>query len=285
MKGDNVKIGCIAQARMTSKRLPGKVLKTLNFDSGATILDEVIIRLKRSERIDEIIIATTINTTDDEIIFAANGQGAGSFRGSEDDVLERYYLAAKENALDVIVRVTCDCPFIDPGVIDELVDFYERGGFDYASNCIKRTYPHGLDCEIFSFNVLEKIYLKAREPFYREHVTSYIYTHEGEFSLGSMELPSGEDYSDMRITVDTKQDYVLACLIRDYLSDKPNPSFRDIIDIFDRKPYLHMINEDIRQKMAFESQGEELAEAVKVLRLQELNSAAEILLKKIEEPD
>jgi len=275
-----MKIGCIVQARATSSRLPGKVLKTLDFSTGASILEEVIRRLKMVSKIDEIIIATTINDADDGIVAVAKNLDVKVFRGSELDVLERYYLAAKENNLDTVIRITSDCPFIDSAVLEDLIVLYENGDFDYASNGINRTYPHGLDCEIFSMSTLEKIYKKTTKEFYREHVTSYIYTHEDEFRIGSLELSNNENYSDIRITVDTKQDYVLCCALKDALDDN-QVSFRDILELYKTKPYLSMINDNIIQKKQYKSEKEELQVALNILLLQELPRAAAIIEGKI----
>lgn len=272
---NNAKTGCIVQARTTSTRLPGKVLKTLDYKTGTTILEEVIRRLKLSGRIDEIVIATTVNDADDEIVAMAEENQVQYFRGSEEDVLSRYFFAAKEYEMDHIIRVTSDCPFIDPYVIDDLAELYFSGGYDYVSNGQHRTYPHGLDCEICSAAALEKAFREGQDRFYREHVTTYIYHHPDLFSLGSLEL-TDEDYSDIRITVDTMQDYVLACVIRDGLTED-EISFRNILKLYQQKPFLRMINGDVLQKKRYETIDDELEAAAVLLRLQEMNQAADIV--------
>ena len=171
-----MKIGAIIQARMGSTRLPEKVMKNLQ---GKTVLEHVIERVKQSKLIDEIIIATTTHERDAVIEAEALRCGVKSFRGSEDDVLSRYYYAAKENNIDVVVRITSDCPLIDPEIIDNIVIFYENNNYDIVTNAgsdvANRTYPRGLDVEIFSFDILENAYNNASEKYQREHVTPYIY--------------------------------------------------------------------------------------------------------------
>ena len=275
------KLGCIVQARMTSSRLPGKVLKTLDYTTGKSILEQVIERLKLVEEIDEIIIATTINADDEPIVAHAEKAGVGSFRGSEHDVLERYYKAAEHYDLDTVIRITSDCPFIDPEVIADLIETYKAGDYDYVSNGQNRTFPHGLDCEIFSFDALKTAYDVSEDKFYREHVTTYIYNHRDQFKIGSLEL-KGEDFSGMRITVDTESDYVVACLISDSLGSKGTYSFRDIVKLYEEKPFLSLINKDIVQKKKYDTLDEELKAAAGILRLQELNNAVAVLERELE---
>lgn len=272
-----MKTGCIVQARMTSSRLPGKVLRTLDYKNGISVLGSVIERLRACRTLDQVIIATTINEEDDPLVEYAKREGIAFYRGSENDVLERFYGAATEFELDNIVRITSDCPFIDPDVIDELTEMFIRGGYQYASNCIRRTYPHGLDCEILTYDVLRWMHENTEDKFYREHVTSYITSHQDEFSIGSLTLDD-EDYSDVRITVDTINDYTLSCLIAELIKDeKDRMSFRTVLKCFEEHPYISFINADIVQKKRYDTAEEEIAAAVKLLRLQEMNRAADIL--------
>lgn len=269
-------VGCIIQARMTSTRLPGKVLKIIDYENHNTILEEVIRRVQLSSYIDQIVIATTTNTEDDGIVQVSSLNKVLPFRGEENDVLSRYYHAAKENQLKHIVRITADCPFIDPYVIDDLIELYFCTGADYCSNCLERSYPHGLDCEIFSFEALEKSYFQGTSAFFREHVTPYIYMTPDTFNLQCLKLTSGENYKEIRITVDTLQDYILACVIKDNLKDE-DVSFQNILRLYDEKPFLKLINSNVIQKKKFESVEAEIEEAKKMLRLQEMDHAAEYL--------
>lgn len=272
-----MQIGCIIQARTTSTRLPKKVLKTIDYVRKRTILEEVIRRVKLSKKIDKIVIATTKNKSDDDIVNISQKEGIGWFRGSENDVLSRYFFAAKENRFDHIVRITSDCPFIDPYVIDNLIELYIEGEYDYASNCILRTFPHGLDCEIFSFEGLKYIYENAVKSSHREHVTSFFYENKDKFKIGELALKE-EDYSNIRITVDTKEDYLLACIIQDYLSEGQE-AFSNIVRLFKEKPYLKEINSNILQKKIYDTVTDEIRAAINVLKLQEMERAAQLLEK------
>lgn len=273
--------GCIVQARMTSSRLPGKVLRTLDYKNGISVLGSVVERLRECRTLDKIIIATTVNAEDDPLVEYAKREGIDYYRGSENDVLERFYKAATEYKLDNIVRITSDCPFLDPAVIDELVDLFTNGDYQYASNCIRRTYPHGLDCEILTYEVLKWMYENTTDNFYREHVTSYITSHQDEFKIGSLTLDD-EDYSDVRITVDTINDYTLSCLIAELIKDEEERmSFRTVLKCFKEHPYISFINADIVQKKRYDTEKEELEAAVKLLRMQEMNRAADMLEGKI----
>lgn len=276
-----MKIGCIIQARMTSSRLPGKVLKILDFDLQTTVLEEVIRRIKKVKKIDDLIVATTTNESDDPIIDVAKESRVLYYRGSESNVLERYYKAAEMYSLDHIIRITSDCPFIDPEVIEQLIDMYFKDQYDYISNGQKRTFPHGLDCEMFSRNALKDAYENGNDTFFKEHVTTYIYRHPDKFTIGSLELPDGEDYSQIRITIDTEADYITACVIKNFIGLET--SFRKIVELYDKYPYLEMINKGVMQKKKYASKQEELADALKILKLQECTYAVELLSKKLEE--
>lgn len=241
-----MKIGLIIQARMGSTRLSGKVMKDL---FGKTVLEHVIDRVKQSKTINEIIIATTENTTDDIIEKESFKYGVNVFRGSEEDVLSRYYYAAKENSVDVVVRVTSDCPLIDPFVIDEIISFYLENKFDLVTNggsdLLQRTYPRGLDVEVFSFDILEKAYQNADKSYQREHVTPYIY----ENSIAIYYYKNLPDYSNHRWTLDTEEDFVLIKEIyNDLYRGEHNFYLSEIIDLFKQKPQLFKINEHIEQK-------------------------------------
>lgn len=268
-------VGCIIQARMTSKRLPGKVLKILDYENDRTILEEIIRRVQISKHIGKIIVATTTNKEDDDIVEVSLKNEVQYFRGNENDVLSRYYYAAKENRLNHIVRITADCPFIDPYVIDNLVELYFSTNVDYCSNCLSRSYPHGLDCEVFSYKALEKAYFQGTSYFFREHVTSYIYMNPEQFKLQNLKLKDN-NYRDIRITVDTIQDYILACVIKDNLNDE-DVSFENILKLYNKKPFLKLINADVVQKKKYESVKKEIEDAVKFLRLQEMENAAAYL--------
>ncbi len=277
-----MKTGAIVQARTTSTRLPKKVLKELPYGSGITVLAQVIRRLKKVSNIDVVIIATTTDKEDDEIINITKKEGVPYYRGEIDDILSRYYFAAKENNLDTVARITSDCPVIDPNIVNYVIDKFFKQGVDYATNILKRTYPHGMDTEVFTFSSLERAYSEAKEAYEREHVTPYIRLHPEKFSLLNIEAPSKFYAPDIRVTLDTEEDYALLCAVYDYLYYKdPIFSTEDIIDLFKLKPWLRLINKKVVQKKIFNSLEEEIEEAIKVLELQDLNRVVKYLKRKL----
>lgn len=236
----------IIQARTKSTRLPGKVLKNI---VGKPMLAHVIERVENIRLVDEIVIATTVKEEDRVILRLANDCGVKSFSGSEEDVLDRYYQAAKRYQADVIVRITSDCPLIDLEVVDKAIAFYlkYKGTVDYVSNSLRRSYPRGLDTEVFSFEVLERTWQKAKEPHQREHVTPYIYKHPETFRLANVE--NDVDLSHMRWTVDEERDleFVREIYKRLYRDGKIF-LMRDILALLKREPQLMEINKKVEQK-------------------------------------
>jgi spore coat polysaccharide biosynthesis protein SpsF len=241
-----MKVAAIIQARMGSTRLPGKVLKKV---LGKTLLEYQIERVKRAKTIDEIIIATTKKESDDPIVQLCQQLSIPYYRGSEEDVLSRYYKAATEFNVDVIVRLISDCPIIDPNVIDKVIGYYleNRDQYDYVSNTLMRTYPRGLDTEVMSYEVLKRAHEEAKELVYREHVTAYIYNHPNHFNLCN--VLNEKDDSKHRWTVDTEEDFLLIKNILETLYPL-NPLFtlEDVIQILRDKPEWVEINAHIEQK-------------------------------------
>jgi spore coat polysaccharide biosynthesis protein SpsF len=280
-----MKIGTIIQARTSSTRLPKKVLKELPYGSGITVLQQVVKRLKKSQKINEIIIATTHDKEDKEIIKIAKDENVKWFRGSKEDVLSRYYSAAKENNLGIIVRITSDCPCIDPHIVDGVIEKHLKTHSDYTSNCLRRTFPHGLDTEVMNFSTLEQVNNKAEQYFEREHVTPYIYkTRPDLFKITSVEAPKALKFPDIRITLDTEEDYVLLCAVFDYLYPRNKYfSAEDITGLFKKKPWLKLINKKIMQKKIFSSLEEEIREAINLCDLQDLKRAKEFLSSRLYE--
>lgn len=195
------KVVAIIQARMGSTRLPGKVMMDI---VGKPMLWHVINRVKHAKRLDDIVIATTALNEDKQILELASEMGIKSYAGSEDDVLDRYYQAAIIYKADVIVRITADCPLIDPTVIDRAIEFYLNHGFDYVGTGLKKTYPDGLDTEVFSFSALERAWKEATLASEREHVTPYIWKNPQMFRIKNLE--NDTDLSHMRWTVDEERD-------------------------------------------------------------------------------
>lgn len=237
----------IVQARMTSTRLPGKVLKAV---LGKPLLEYQWERLKKVPLADQIVIATTTNDTDQPIVEFCETRGITCFRGSEDDVLSRYYQAAIKTRADVIVRVTSDCPLIDPDIVNEAISEFLSFGdaCDYLSNTVERSYPRGLDVEVMSFVALEAAAHAARKPGDREHVTSYIYTHPYIFQL--RQLIGEENLTHYRWTVDEPRDLELISMMLEALYPV-TPDFRlaDCLDLLDRHPDWKHINAGIAQKL------------------------------------
>jgi spore coat polysaccharide biosynthesis protein SpsF len=162
------KIICIIQARFNSTRLPGKVLLDLG---GKTVLERVVERVSGSHLIDKIVVATTIREDDSRIAQLCSMKGICVYRGSEDDVLDRYYQAATTGRASHVVRITADCPLIDPEIIDRVIKTHLDNKADYTSNVLKETFPDGQDVEIFTFQALDRAWKEARLPSQREHVT------------------------------------------------------------------------------------------------------------------
>lgn len=272
-----MKIGAIVQARTSSTRLPQKVLKNLPYDSDITVLEQVIRRLKQSKKLNEIIIATTTDENDKKIVDIAEKEIVQWFRGSKDNVLERYYLAAAENNLDVIVRITSDCPCVDPEVVDLIINNHIKNESDYTSNTLTRTFPVGLDVEVISFKTLESCYDNASTDLEKEHVTLYVHNNLNQFKTKNIVLNESEMY-DIRITLDTEEDYALLCAIFDYLyMDDKLFKLNEIIGLFKHKPWLKLINKKIMAKKSFETFEDELEEALFILKMQELNNVKKFL--------
>lgn len=241
-----MKVSAIIQARMGSTRLPGKVLKKI---LGKTLLEYQIERVKRAKTIDEIIIATTTKENDDPIVLLCQQLSIPFYRGSEEDVLSRYYEAATEFGTDVIVRLTSDCPIIDPNVIDKVVGHYLENSnqYDYVSNTLTRTYPRGLDTEVISYEVLKRTHEETKELKYREHVTAYIYQHPDQFRLCN--VSNEKDESKHRWTVDTEEDFLLIKKILEELYPiTPLFTLEDVIQVLQEKPEWVKINAHIEQK-------------------------------------
>lgn len=230
----------IIQARMGSSRLPGKVLEDI---AGTTMLAQVVRRVRAARTIDEVVIATSIHSSDDQIEQEADHLGTGIHRGSETDVLDRYLGAARKYGASVIVRVTSDCPLLDPAVIDRVVEAL-RGDVDYASNTHERTYPRGLDVEALFRETLERIAATATSAQAREHVTAYIVEQPAQFRV--RHVRDDVDHSDLRWTVDTAEDLALVRAIY-ALSSEPLPYHR-LVELVRARPDLAAINAHIVQK-------------------------------------
>lgn len=242
-----MKITAIIQARMTSTRLPGKVLMDLN---GVPMLRQVIARVDAAGTIDQIVVATTVNATDDAVAEYCEANGIHFFRGSESDVLDRYYQAARHFGADIVVRLTADCPLLDPLVIDRVVRAFLSGEYDYVSNTIDVSYPDGLDTEVFSFPALERAWREAKLTSEREHVTSYIWKHPGLFRLSNVKHE--KDFSKLRWTVDEPQDLEFVRMIYQHFSSGQAFGMEQIISLLQDHPELHEINADFERNEGYQ---------------------------------
>lgn len=241
-----MKVAAIIQARMGSTRLPGKILKEI---LGKTLLEYQLERVERAQAIDDIIIATTTNKNDDPIVMLCEKLKVKYFRGSEQDVLLRYYEAATKFHTDVIVRLTSDCPIIDPDVIDRVIREYlnNQEKVDYVSNTIERTFPRGLDTEVIPYHILEVAHKKANLPAYREHVTAYIYHNPQDYKL--LNVLNEQDLSQHRWTVDTIEDFdLIDKIITNLYSNNPHFTFKDVVDLLNKNDHWFYINHYIEQK-------------------------------------
>jgi spore coat polysaccharide biosynthesis protein SpsF len=210
----------ILQARMSSTRLPGKVMKPL---AGAPMIARQLERLARCETLDRIVVATSTDPSDDPLAAHLADAGVDVFRGSLSDVLDRFVGACEAFAVaGEVVRLTADCPLADPTVIDDGVRLRARTGVDYLSNGRRPTYPHGLDMEVFTHDALLAAGREAADPYEREHVTPFIYRRPERFSLGH--LAQADDESALRWTVDTAEDYAFVARVYDALYPT-NPAF------------------------------------------------------------
>lgn len=236
----------VVQARMTSTRLPGKVLKEV---LGKPLLEYLVERLQRVRAADAFAVATTLNDTELPIIALCNRLGVPVTRGSEHDVLARYHEAALAMKADVVVRVTSDCPIIDPKVIDEVIGFYHDHAeqYDYLSNALIHSYPYGMSAEVFSFKVLDEAYREAVAEPEREHVTPFIYTRPERYRIGHVTYP--RDLSAHRWTVDTPEDFELVRrLIEALYPVNRDFGMEHILEILDENPDWQLINAHVRQK-------------------------------------
>jgi spore coat polysaccharide biosynthesis protein SpsF len=236
----------IIEARMTSTRLPGKIMLPI---FGKPMLELLIERLKRATMLDQIIVATTNNLTDDVVESLTHKLGVGCFRGSEEDVLSRVLGAAHAFSTGAIVEITGDCPLIDPFIVDRVIRIYHEKGYDYVSNTLKRTYPRGMDTQVFSTTVLEEAARRTDDPVDHEHVSLFIYEHPEIFSLFNVVSNLPEKYWDIRLTVDTEEDFQLIKAIFEELYPQ-NPAFTlgDVMNLLEKRKDLLELNRNIRQK-------------------------------------
>lgn len=238
-----MRIVAVVQARIGSSRLPGKVLKGLG---GQSVLARVVQRLRRSSLISEVVIATSVSPGDEAVVREAERLNVGCSRGSEADVLDRFYHAAHAFHADVIVRITSDCPLIDPDITDQTIRAFLDEQPDYASNGLERTYPRGLDTEAMTADALARAWRKASEPYQREHVTPFLYEHPDLFKI--LSVTNDIDYSEHRWTLDTPEDLEFIRAVYERFGDGDDFSWREVLQLVEREPALSQLNSHVQQK-------------------------------------
>jgi len=237
-----MKICGIIQARLGSKRLPKKVLLKLG---DKTILEILITRLKKARSLNNLILATTTNKEDDVLVNIAADYNIDVYRGSEYDVLDRVYKAAKEYDANIIVRITADNPLTDIYILDKIVEILLKGHFDYVAPI---DLILGLGSEAIAFGALEKTWREARKPYQREHVTPYIYENENLFRIYYYLPPKKFRRKDIRLTIDVWEDYMLFLELYRRLGDLSKVCIDDILKLFDNDPSLKEINRNVKQR-------------------------------------
>ncbi len=238
-----MKVVTMIQARMSSTRLPQKVMLSL---CGKPLLYRMYERVKRAHYSGEVVVITSRNKTDDPIAELCKEYDIPVYRGHLSDLLDRHYKAARKYKADAVVKVPSDCPLIDPSVVDKVIrNFVENNDkYDYVSNLHPATYPDGNDVEIMSFEAIEKAWREAEKDFEREHTTPYMWEHPNLFGIGNVEWETGADYSSThRWTIDYEEDYVFIRSVYEELYDtKPWFGIHEILDLLKEKPYLNSIN-------------------------------------------
>jgi spore coat polysaccharide biosynthesis protein SpsF (cytidylyltransferase family) len=229
----------IIQARTGATRLPNKVLMKLE---DKTVLEHVIDRVSQSKLIDKVIVATTISKNDLNIVKLCAEKGINVICGSENDVLDRYYQAARLFNPENVIRITADCPMHDSHVIDEVIERHIKDKSDYSSNVLEETFPDGLDCEIMKFSVLKEAWQEAKLTSQREHVTQYI-IHNKKYKKTS--IVSKENHGNERWTLDTEQDLKFIQMVyKELYTSKPYFEYSDVIELLDKKPEIRKINQN-----------------------------------------
>lgn len=236
----------ILQARMGSQRLPGKVLRLI---AGKPMLEWCLLRLEQALSCRRVIVATSTAQADNAIEDFCLKRNTPCFRGSEDDVLLRYYEAAQKFQADPVLRVTADCPFIDARVLDDMLQAFAASDVDYLSNTLERSFPQGLDIEIFTASALSRAQQTATQRYEREHVTPFLYQHPKQFTLARFK--NAIDYSHVRVTVDTSEDWQVAENIYSHFVRTGRGalfSLNELLELHAAQPELFAPNRDVRQK-------------------------------------
>ncbi len=275
-----MKIGAIIQARLGSTRLPNKVLLPLPFNGKRSILEQVIFRAGKSNKCNEIIVATSDSKTDDALAGLLTQNHSVFFRGPEEDVLRRFYEAATEYELDVIVRLTADNPCIDPKTIAETIDQHLLLKNDYTRTT---GLPIGMNIEVMGYKALKAAFEEATSPSDREHVTSYLYANPEKFKVHFQPYTfKNEAFSNFRVTVDYPSDYALANLIFNHFGTEVAFSAEELYEFWQQNPWIGDINKTNFQKRIYASEKEELKDALQLLKFYNFETAADLINAKLE---
>ncbi len=244
-------IVAIIQARLGSSRLPGKVLKEIQ---GKPMLWHVVERTKKAKTVNQVVVATTTDPGDESISSFCKAQGYPVYCGSVQDVLDRYYQAAKEYLADIVVRITSDCPLVDPGLIDTTVNALLEHDVDFTANRLPppftRTFPIGLDVEVCTFSALEKAWHEASSQHEREHVMPYLYEKQGRFKVWQVNNPV--DYGKLRWTVDTPADLEVIRKVFAHFSGRIDFNWQDVLALNENSPEIFKTNVGVVQKTLFD---------------------------------
>ena len=240
------KIVATIEARMTSTRLPGKVLLPAG---GKPMLQHLVDRLRQVKSLQAIVLATTINRTDDCLEVFAQEQDIAYFRGSEEDVMSRVIGAADSVQADIVVEITGDCPIIDPLIVEQTIQMFRHNTCEYASNSLIRSYPDGMDTQVFALETLKRSAAMTNDPLDREHVTLHICTHPELFRQVTLIASPDLYWPELGLTLDEKEDYeLLQNLIEYFGPSKPYFSCREVIELLRTKPEWVAINQEVRRK-------------------------------------
>lgn len=240
----DIETTAIIQARMGSARLPGKVLLEVE---GKPLICYLLERVAAAKSIGKVIVATSTEPMDDPIAKLCKEKNVACYRGNHEDVLDRYYQAARQFKLERIVRLTADCPLIDPKIIDSLVSVYIKGDYDYVANTTppKWTFPIGMDVEVFSFNALERAWHDEKDPDQREHVTFHLWKNPNKFSLFRVDLEV--DLSKYRLAVDYPNDFeIVKLILKNLYHENPLFTMEDIIEFLKSDPKISKMNTDLK---------------------------------------
>lgn len=240
----------LTQARLSSSRLPEKVLKLIGNE---TILGLHLDRLKKSKLINKIVLATTSEPGADKLLAIAQSKGVESFQGNLNDVLDRFYQAAKFNQAKIIVRLTSDCPLIDANLVDDLIMKFLKNEVDYSSNCLNPTFPDGFDAEVFTFSALEKAWKESTLQSDREHVTPYIWRNSNLRSANifkAFSVENSENFSRYRLTIDNQADYDLVKILVEKLG--PDADWQTYTNYLITHPELMNLNQHLKRNAGYD---------------------------------